>query len=278
MDDLALLKDMADDTPLPSVADLAPARARLMTSMTPAPRRRRRLFLAGAGVIGLAAAITGVMALGGFGVAPPSASAADVLHQAAAAARAQPDVEPRPDQFIYAKIYEPNGTFEVWRSVAGTREGLTIGADGAHMPQPACTGGPVKSDDGEYLPGACSFAFEASLPTDKAGMLAYLRDVRATVPTHDIKAVGLEVERIMSVSYVRPATLAALYDALAELDEMSLVEHATDAAGREGVGVRWTNDGTTETLVFDAETHAYLGMTDVAATLATSVVDEVGER
>ena len=34
MDDFTLLKDMADRTPLPSAADLAPARARLMLAIT----------------------------------------------------------------------------------------------------------------------------------------------------------------------------------------------------------------------------------------------------
>ncbi len=82
----------------------------------------------------------------------------------------------------------------------------------------------------------------------------------------------------MTSHCLRPATLAALFDAIAELDGLSLVEHATDPAGREGVGVRWTSHGDPETLVFDAETHAFLGMADMSATLDTAVVDEAGQR
>lgn len=92
MDELALLKDMADDTPLPFAGELAPARARLTAAMAvradtvgaPAataagaeaaasgtrvattPRRhRRRLAIFGVATVGLAAAITAVVALGG---------------------------------------------------------------------------------------------------------------------------------------------------------------------------------------------------------------------
>ena len=164
MDDLTLLKDMADRTPLPGAAELAPSRARLMavigqptvtTAVPPAirsARSRRRLLVSGAAVVGLAAAITGVVALGGLepvGVAPPSASAAEILNEAAAAARTQPDTPPRPDQFVYTKTRLGNGaTREAWLSVDGSRDGM-IKDLGATMVIPGCLDGQAQVFDKE---------------------------------------------------------------------------------------------------------------------------------
>lgn len=308
MDDLALLKDMADDTPLPSACDLAPARARLQTvfatsdtsvttdaptdSALPARRRWRRYVLSGAAVVGLAAAITAVVALAPLedaGIQPPSAQAeaARVLHLAADATRSLPDVAPRPDQFIYAKTVEGDPgtqpvTGEQWRSVDGSREGLYIGSNGWRETVPPCVPGPVKNSDGGYVPNACGPpAYEPDLPTDGPAMAEYLRGVMNARPDPNPRvpaSMGNEILRILSVSYVRPATLAALFDAIAELDGLSVVEHAEDRAGRSGIGVRWMDGNRSDTLVFDAETHAFMGMSGYTATLATAIVDEVGQR
>ena len=159
MDDLTLLKDMGAATPLPGQDDLAPARARLLAGIDAPvrPHRRRRLWLSGAAVVGLAAAITGVVALGGLepvGVTPPKASAAEILHLAADAAREQPATPPRPDQFVYTKTKLGDGSVrEAWLSADGTRDGL-IAQHGENIPLPGCRDGRAQVIKGaEPIPG-----------------------------------------------------------------------------------------------------------------------------
>jgi hypothetical protein len=311
MDDLALLKDMADTTPLPHGADLAPARARLMdaisqtapsvaqapaavnpTSTTvrklaaPAKRRRRSRFLvSGAAVIGLAAAITGVVSLGALepvGVAPAKASAAEILHQAADAARAQPGTPPRPDQFIYTKSQLDDGSIrEVWFSVDGTRDSI-VRQFGETFPIPGCVGGqrPVLGKDNKPMPGQveqceANPAYKADLPTDAAAMRQYL----LALPTGEDKtnSLGKNIGSLVSEDYVSPASLAALFEAVAGLDGLEVVENAKDGAGRTGIGVSWDHQGSTATLVFDEKTHAFLGF-NFSAQLAQAVVDTAGQQ
>ena len=94
---------------------------------TPGLPGRRRLAVLGTGVVGLAAAITAVVALGALervGVAPPPASAAEILDRAADAARAEPDPVPRPDQFLYVRSQRGETLHhEMWLSVNAVYKG-----------------------------------------------------------------------------------------------------------------------------------------------------------
>jgi hypothetical protein len=314
MDDLALLKDMADRTPLPTSADLAPARARLTAAFTqedeqmttqltaastgkePArstegrPRRRRRLVVSAVAVVGMAAAITGVVALGGLeevGVAPPKASAAEILHQAADAAREQPATPPRPDQFVYTRSQNTDGSVrEAWLSADGTHDGL-ISQGGENIPVAGCRDGQEAVIKGtEPIPGAfqpCepSPAYVPDLPTDAAGMRAYLEEL-----SHDPKdrnSVNKNIHFVTAETYVSPESLAALFEALSAFPGLTIDEQATDGAGRPGVGVSWTSPGQgkkpfTMTLVFDPKTHTFLGISDWNAVLERGVVDTAGQR
>lgn len=311
MDDLALLKEMADTTPLPRGADLAPARARLMdaisqtapsmaqapASANPAPttvrnlaapakrRRRSRFLVSGAAVIGLAAAITGVVSLGALepvGVAPAKASAAEILHEAADAARAQPSTPPRPDQFIYTKSQIDDGsTREVWFSADGTRDGI-VRQNGETFVISGCQGGQrqVRGKDDEPIPGqfeqcVATPAYKADLPTDAAAMRQYL----LALPTGEDKtnSLGKNIGSLVSEDYVSPASLAALFEAVAGLDGLTVVENAKDGAGRTGIGVSWDHQGSTATLVFDEKTHTFLGF-NFSAQLAQAVVDTAGQQ
>lgn len=154
MNDLDLLWELAHDTPLPGLAELGPARAKLAAVITagPAvapsataatvpgqppghrPRPRRRLTLIAAAAA--AAAITAVLVTSGG--KPTSnariggaAAAATVLHRAALAVLRLQAGAPRPDQFIYTKIENGNGTlYQSWLSADGSRTGLIRGAGG----------------------------------------------------------------------------------------------------------------------------------------------------
>jgi len=340
MDDLALLKDMADGTPLPTAGELDPARARLMAAIatqaagqeavpektadlasaqetaattvrtragtggsasravdgaiTPVreettavrPFRRRRLLVSAAAAVGLAAAITGVVALGGLapvGVGPQEAKAAEILHQAAAAVRTLPDAPPRPDQFVYTRTHRiEESVREAWLSADGTHDGM-IRQEGEDIPLPGCRDGESQVFKGtEPLPGlfepcAPSPAYRADLPTDVAGMRAYLSQDTGGDPDLEENVSGL-IRLTFAETYVPPASLAALFEAMADFPGLTVVDDVADAAGREGVGVSWTRDGETETLVFDRGTHAFLGVAGRDAVIEQAIVDAPGRR
>jgi hypothetical protein len=290
MDDLTLLKDMARTTPLPGEEDLAPARARLLAGITAAPaavapRRRRGLVLSGVAVVGLAAAITGVIALGVLepvGVAPARADAAEILHLAADAARAQPATPPRADQFVYTETRLGDGSVrEAWLSADGTHDGL-ISQGGEDIPLPGCRDGRAAVVKGsEPLPGVTEPcepvpAYRADLPTDAAGMREYLAGHGGK--PGEVNSFGKNIHALFAETYVQPASLAALFDAIAEVDGLEVDENARDGAGRPGVGISWTVDGRPTTLVFDRQTHAFLGMTGWDSVVGHAVVDTAGLR
>jgi hypothetical protein len=54
-----------------------------------------------------------------------------------------------------------------------------------------------------------------------------------------------------------PQTEAVLFEALAELPEVSLVQPVVDAAGRPCLAVSWNHSGSTLRLLFDPATHEY---------------------
>lgn len=299
MDELALLKELGDATPLPDAEHLAPARARLMSAMTavfeePAarvrrlppdrPRRRWRLWLPGLTAAGIAAAITGVVAFGGqepVSVPPAKTVAAEILYDAAAVARKLPDTPPRPDQFVYTRTQGPNGyEREAWLSADGTHDGLVMQM-GDTIPLPGCRDGqsPVYKGPnpipGMFEPCVPYAAYDPDLPTDAAAMREYLMALPGSKDRTN--SLGKNILELVGEKYVGPASLAALFEAVADLDGLTVEENAQDGAGRPGVGVSWTYTNKV-TLVFDRDTHAFLGVAGADAIVQRAVVDIAGQR
>jgi hypothetical protein len=292
MDDL--LEELSRIEPS-TTDDVAPARARLTAAIdeelaAPARRRRSRFVLSGAAVVGLAAAITGVVTLGplqSVGVVPAQAEAEAILLEAADVLRALPSTPPRPDQFVYTKTrYSDGGVREAWLSADGTHDGL-VRQYGDEVPLPGCRDGRSQMYRGtELMVGMFDScvprpAYDPATPTDPAAMHRYLSDM----PGHEDRTVRFAraIQTVVQERYVTPASLAAIFEVVAETDGLGIVRNATDGAGRQGIGVTWVDDGPMATLVFDERTHTFLGMVDAdrpvtEAVVEQAVVDTAGQR
>jgi len=274
MDEMQLLRELGDATPLVSATDLAPARARLTAATRPHPRRRR-LAVYGVSVVGLAAAVFGVGALVPTGDGGPATASADqILQLAAAAALDAPFVTPRPDQFVYLKAKEPDGSIsEDWLSVDGTHDSIVDN----NIPVPGCRNGKQQVvPDGKPIPGVTepcepNPAYRPDLPTDANGMIAYLNKIDGG----NLNSTGKDMWELFWRSYLRPQTRAALFEAATKIDGLTVDPHAEDVAGRPGIKISWNRNGYGGEFIIDAKTYAFLG-SDGLALLQMSIVDKAG--
>jgi hypothetical protein len=283
MDEMQLLRELGDETPLASARDLAPARATFVAATTKRPRRRFALY--GAAVVGLAAAIVAVFALmpgtttgrnDGGPVPQAKADAVQVLKLAAATALAGPDAAPRADQFLYLKTTSKQGELrEDWISVDGTHDGLL-----GDTPVAGCRNGRAAVIKGDKpIPGMTekcepSPAYLPNLPTDVNEMVKYLtRGGKSS-----LNSTGKDMMSMLWMNYMRPQSRAAIFEAASRIDGLTVEENGKDVAGRPGIKIAW-NDGKgyLGAFVVDAKTYAYLG-DDWIALLTTAIVDKVGQR
>ncbi|WP_432844767.1 CU044_5270 family protein [Amycolatopsis sp. CA-161197] len=283
MDELQLVRDRAEDVPLPDLVELGAARARLLAAVASERSRKtgKRLWQAGAATVGLAAAITAVVSFAPTGDGPltPPRAAADpvrVLHGAAAEALKLPDAPPRPDQFVYVKTQYAYSDREAWISADGKHDGY-VKQDGQAFPLPACVDGKYRVEgannpaaNGTEEPCVVMPAYRTDLPTTTDAMFSYLNKNTSG----DANAMGKDVQMLVGEAYLPPRTKAALFDAAAKVPGLQAVDHVSDAAGRPGVGITWPGHGVT--LIFDAKTYTYLGTTQ-GAVVGYGIVDRVGQ-
>ncbi|MFJ1764226.1 CU044_5270 family protein [Amycolatopsis sp. NPDC088138] len=288
MDEMQLLREFAGPAELPAPGDLGPSRADLL-AVARRPARRRRVVWGGFATAGLAAAVAAVVVLTPAGTAVPPAPREEsdpvrILYQAATLARAQPDVEPRPDQFVYTRTRGADGREnERWASVDGTHDGYEF-RFGHGTEVAGCRDGKRVQHEGQgrIVTSACQPfpAFLPDLPTDADAMLAYLH--QSTYGEGDtLQDLGTEVVTLAG-GYLRPAARAALYEAVAKVPGLVLRPDAKDVTGRPAVGITW--NGTTEHAIgnqdeflFDPATFAYLG-TGTGSVLSQGIVDRVRQR
>ena len=274
------------------------------------PRPARPLLLTGATsavlAAGLAVALmvtSGAARPPGSGTSPafaPASTAAAVLHNAALAALAVPAVTPRPDQFVYSKMYgimtclpKPptrhgdrlSGVDQGWQSVSGTRFGGGSGTASISLQsrghgtglEPTCKSSrvfPPSLTDPRAIRCPCTpadfAAYLPGMPTRPAELRAWL-DRRYRVspgPAGVIYLLGITAS-ILSTDYLTPAQHVAMYELLARTPGLKVMPKASTVLGRTGVGVRWTvrtgaanNRPVTNTftLVFNRKTYQLLGM------------------
>jgi hypothetical protein len=291
MDDLDLIRERAETVGFASPEHLAPARDRLLAAARGERRRRPgRLFWAAGASVGLAAAITAVVALApaeqvGVGAGVANADPVKVLTAAADNALKEPTKPPRPDQFLYVRTEEPeNHVREVWISIDGTRDSLIAGfkEGGCRNGKAAMYGTNDPRKEGTLQDCTPQPVYRTDLPTTADAMLAYL-EAQAGDRKGDYNAMGKDVCTLAYEQVLTPASYAALFAAAARVPGLTARDHVTDGAGRPGVGITWPNppgsspDADPLVLVFDAKTFQFLGTPGTAVTVKT-FVDEVGQR
>jgi len=279
----------------PSVAAAAVAAALVAGQLTdiaggqPAPPGR------GANVAGGAAAVPQALP-----------DAGHVLLLAAQHAGATPAMDARPNQFLFIDSVEVESKIDArgttvsgplrtrtWLSVDGTRDGLVIqearrspvrthidgctnGRRAQTIDRPETTPKVACTPEPAYLPGR--------VPTDPAGLLAYVYKIAAAEPEwvsistgpdgkpkgfvrlSDDQRAFIEIAEILYKNHL-PAVQAAAFEAVGQVAGVQVRRNVADAAGRVGVAVTRTEAGTREELVFDPTTYQYLGHNIIGAKL-----------
>lgn len=265
MDEITLVRELGEETRLPSADRLAAARTRMMSEISPPRRTRRWASLLAAGAAAAIAAVTVPQIVTPSAQPPvPAPSSAQLpkltpvaafLDQAATTVESEPDVVPRGDQFLYLRFIEWDGSAnEGWLSIDGRHDGWGIDQDGKYATIPGCPAG----DDCKVV-----VHYRDDMPTDPEAMAGWLRrTARADFGSDSLDAVTKFLGTVSTRYWMRPAQRAALYRAIGLIDGVSLVEGVKDSRGREGVGVAWVPTGQTSRSVvwiFDPVTFRMLG-------------------
>jgi hypothetical protein len=264
------------------------------TAPAPAPSRRvtRRVLLIGVPVT--AAALAGAFAFtaltgpGGYGATaatpPPveasvvriepgsTAQLASTVEHIAAAASASKTPEPGPGQYIYIKSkvsyltvlhtdtvksktwVEPLHIREAWNSPDGKQGWLD---EPGYQPK----GGVTLNSDVERSLNGPSYDYLKTLPTDPDALLKKIyKETKGQGNSPDQQAFAT-VGDLLGEELVPAKLNAALYRAAAKIPGVVVVEHAEDAAGREGIALAHVDQksGDRTEWIFDSKTYAYLG-------------------
>ncbi|MEV4758207.1 CU044_5270 family protein [Micromonospora sp. NPDC049559] len=213
---------------------------------------------------------------------PAESDAARLLRNAALAAEHQQLLTVRPDQFVFVESIEestpesftcdgkpdqsdcetirgPRTRYlrQIWQSAGGVDPGLL------RERQESGTGGwsETRLDDCA-MPGSAPNcrprpAYLDDLPTDPDAMLAYLTrgEPAKWSPDSDLFTRAGD---LIGENYLPPASLTALFQALAKVQGITVSHNAVDAAGRHGVSVG-VDGAIRNELIFDPATYAYLG-------------------
>jgi hypothetical protein len=217
--------------------------------------------------------------------------ASEVLLKASNAAAAAPDLQPKPGQYLYfhSKSHQPAVTFkegqreqpeyntdrEVWLSVSGKNAGLLrlAGADPMTVwlcdtrEQPG-NGATEKGVEGKVdlanPPTNCQDrpAYSNSVPTDAAAAKEWLYKNSQGGNPPDVQAF-ITVGDTIRERYIGSKSLAALFKAAADIPGVKVYKNVTDSAGRKGIAVGQTWNGTRHQLIFDPKTFELRGESQV---------------
>jgi hypothetical protein len=276
-----------------------------MAQMTESPRRRvlpvlrrptRRFTLAAVATVGLAGVLVAVPTLRVGSAAPPAtAQAQEVLTHAATVAANAPVLNANKDQFVYIKTYaawgdgsskNPKVIQEEWLSVDGTRNGRSrtvnakTGAVMFDLPIPGCVNGMLPASDpggsgldGKPIPCKPIPVYRDDLPTTTAGMFKYLYTIPLSPGARSTDQEAFVVAGdLIRQSYLPPVSLAALFNAVAEIPGVFVRQNVADASGRVGIAVARTELGGSSALLFDPKTYQFIGEATARAGANAAVV------
>ncbi|MEU4554132.1 hypothetical protein EV382_0129 [Micromonospora violae] len=295
------------------------ARAETASAARPAGRRTR--FLRGwriAGAFGLAVTLTaGALAVQTMRLGdqrPPTANASEIFHLAADAARQQPELTARPDQYVFTESlatireFPDSGPYQTIRNQLWQSAGGVAYTQARYRPEAEPNGwGELKVlrvRDSAYpwkeLDVFQPPAYHGGLPTDPDELLRYLREHPVELhlaegadeeAVYGDESMVYTTARSMLRGYVPPRALAALFELLArEPGAVVISGDVVDAAGRHGVAIRMPGViGGNQDFLFDRDTHVFLGtrgtvvrngketLFDAVALLRIAIVDRPGQ-
>ncbi|MFB6706795.1 CU044_5270 family protein [Streptomyces sp. NPDC056333] len=201
-----------------------------------------------------------------------TAQLASTVERIAAAASAGKTTEPGPGQYIYIKSkvsylvvshtdaykskswVQPLHVREVWNSPDGKQGWLD---EPGYQPK----GGITLNSDVERTLGGPSYDYLKTLPTDPDALLKKIyKETKGQGNSPDQEAFATVGDLLRE--QLAPAKLnAALYRAAAKIPGVVVVDHAKDAAGREGIALAHVDQqsGDRTEWIFDRKTYAYLG-------------------
>ncbi|KAB2343727.1 CU044_5270 family protein [Actinomadura rudentiformis] len=298
------LKRMYSEVAPPSPEILAEGRSRLLAAARerprPLPARRARperhgrlLAVTLTSAVAAAAAGTMVIVHGQGGDGPRqgrTVSAHEVLSRAAAAARLEPELKPRANQYIYVRSQtswgpgtispgQPKGQEQrqTWLSVDGSKPGL-LRAPCWSQPSKTCDS-PLTNQDGpknQPLPVPGSYLWQQKeVPKLLKQWRSRLDHGSTPSPTGSMAAPSARPSGsaadeawsaphdLLGENYLPPRLRAQVFDFLSDVPGAKVDEHATDALGRPGIAVSKIRYGTREELVFDRKTYRFLGSRSV---------------
>jgi hypothetical protein len=243
---------------------------------------RRRLAVVGLGMAAVLAGgvATAVLASSGDTGAGPTGraklmAASEVLNRASEVAAAQPDLNPKPGQYLYFKSQSRQGggateIREIWMSVDG-RHATLLADRTAGQPRTyrwicadrhgADRGGQA---DLAHQPKNCHDqpAYDPSLPKDAGAAKAWLYKNRDGSNPPDVQAF-ITVGDTIRERYIGSRSLAALFKAAAQIPGVQVYRDVRDSAGRTGIAVGQTWKHDRHELIFDPKTFRLIGEREV---------------
>jgi hypothetical protein len=291
MNDLDLVRTLRADVPSPSPARLAAGRGRILAAAAARRRRYWRLALP-VGAVTAAAAVAVVAVLGGTATpshlrpaATPShprpaatgrvSLAAQVLTVAARTVAAEPATRPGNRQWIYSRFVQTQtGTAtqsdENWIRFDGREQAYYLNGQLIVVPESSGSGGPLSSyRELAALPAAPSAIIAVASQAVGTTQRQWENWSSGSVVSELAPRTAGEAEfdylaQLLWNAYAAapPATLAHVYQAMADIPGVTVTGGLTNAVGRAGIGV--SANGGVSWLLLDPQTYQVIGLGEQA--------------
>ncbi|GAA3964644.1 hypothetical protein GCM10023085_53990 [Actinomadura viridis] len=287
---MAELRRMYDEVAPPSPEVLAEGRARLLTAtredgrQSHRPRRYRGLLavaLTGTVATATAAGAVAIMAQGSDVGGPRDVrpvSAREVLTRAATVARMEPELKPRPDQYLFTRSLEtwgpgavtpgkPKGqrTRQVWLRADGSEPGL-LRTSCWRQPTKVCDT-PLVSEDAprnQPVPAPGSHLWTVREVPRLLKLWGSQLNAPSPSPSENPSITAWSgPQDLLHQGYLPPRLRAQVFEFLADVPGVKVDQNATDALGRPGISLSKDNQNLRQELIFDRRTYRFLGSRDL---------------